>query len=168
MGVDLRVTDTRLGNIVPADDVEAEVQQGSAFSVGGIESANASADPFADVQRVVAARTAEAIVRSRIPIKVIQVQGDGTLILNYGNVFFKPGDQLALFEVGESFVDPDTGEVLGAEETEIGRAEITRAEPRFLRARMLDAQIVVEPGSVLKRAATATGNAAGQRSGSEW
>lgn len=168
MGVDLRVTDTRLGRIVLADNVEADVQQGSAFSVGGIESANASADPFADVQRVVAAKIAEAIVTSRIPIKVIQVQGDGTLILNYGNVFFKQGDQLALFEVGESFVDPDTGEVLGAEETEIGRAEISRAEARFSRARMMDAQVVVEAGSVLKRPASANGNAAGQRSGSEW
>lgn len=162
------MTDTRLGRIVLADNVEAEVQQGSAFSVGGIESTNASADPFADAQRVVAAKIAETIVTSRIPIKVIQVQGDGTLILNYGNVFFKPGDQLALFEVGESFVDPDTGEVLGAEETEIGRAEITRAEPRFSRARMMDARVVVKAGSVLKRPASADGNASGQRSGSEW
>ena len=63
------------------------------------------------------------------------------------------------------------GSLLGtrhAEETEIGRAEITRAEPRFSRARMMNAQIVVEPGGILKRPATTTGNGASQRSGSEW
>ena len=44
-----------------------------------------SGDPFGDVQEVVAAKIAEAIVTSRIPIKVIQIQADGTLIVNYGD-----------------------------------------------------------------------------------
>ena len=34
-----------------------------------------------------AARIAEVLVTARIPVKVIAVQKDGTLILNYGNVF---------------------------------------------------------------------------------
>ena len=155
MAVDLRVTDASTGQIVVADNVDGEVKQGTAFSVGGIESAQASADPFADVQRVVAARIAEKIVTSRIPIKVIQVQSDGTLILNYGNVFFAPGDQLMVYEVGETFVDPDTGEVLGSEETEIGRVEITQAEARFSRARAVDGAIAAEAGSTLKRTSSA-------------
>lgn len=53
------------------------------------------------------------------------------MILNYGDVFFGSGDRLAAFSVGESFLDPDTGEVLGAEKTEIHVIEITRAEQRF-------------------------------------
>ena len=118
MGVDLKLTDVATGEIILADAVSASVEQESGFSVGGIQKAEASADPFADVQEVVAAKIAEAIVTSRVPIKVIQVQSDGTLILNYGDVFFATGDRLAAFSVGESFVDPDTGEVLGAEETE--------------------------------------------------
>lgn len=154
MAVDLRVTDASTGQIIVADSVDGEVKQGSAFSVGGIESAQASADPFADVQRVVATNIAEKIVTSRIPVKVIQVQSDGTLILNYGNVFFAPGDQLMVYEVGETFVDPDTGEVLGSEETEIGRVEITQAEARFSRARPVDGAIAVAAGSTLKRAST--------------
>ena len=149
MGVDLKLTDVSTGEIVLADAVSASVKQGSGFSVGGIQKAQASADPFADVQEVVAAKIAEAIVTSRIPIKVIQVQADGTLILNYGDVFFATGDRLAAFSVGESFVDPDTGEVLGSEETEIGVIEITRAEPRFSRARVLTGD--VGQGSTLKR-----------------
>ena len=154
MAVDLKVTDASTGQIIVADSVDGEVKQGSAFSIGGIESAQASADPFADVQRVVAARIAEKIVTARIPVKVIQVQSDGTLILNYGNVFFAPGDQLIVYEVGETFVDPDTGEVLGAEETEIGRVEITQAEARFSRARSIDGELSAAAGSTMKRAPT--------------
>lgn len=153
MAVDLKVTDVSTGTIIIADNVEGEVQQGSAFSVGGIQSGELSADPYADVQRVVAARISEAIVTSRIPIKVIKVQQDGTLILNYGNVFFSPGDQLVLFEVGETFTDPDTGEVLGAEEKELGRVEITHVEQKFSKARTLGEAFNVASGSVLKRPA---------------
>lgn len=149
MGVDLKVTDVATGHIVVADSVSSSVKQGSAISVGGIRKAEASGDPFADVQEVVAAKIAEAIVTSRIPVKVIQVQSDGTLILNYGDVFFATGDRLAAFEVGESFVDPDTGEVLGSEETEIGVIEITRSEPRFSRARAVTGD--VGQGATLKR-----------------
>ena len=151
MAVDLKVTEVASGKIVLADSVGGEVEAGGGFSVGGIESSESSADPFADVQRVVAAKISEKIVTTHFPIKVIQTQGDGTLILNYGNVFFAPGDQLTLFEVGESFVDPDTGEVLGAEETELGRVQITVAETRFSKARLIGEPIAVSAGTVLKR-----------------
>ena len=149
MGVDLKVTDVASGHIVIADSVSSSVQQRGGFSIGGIRKAQSQGDPFADVQQAVAAKIAEAIVTSRIPIKVIQVQGDGTLILNYGDVFFEPGDRLAAFSVGEQFIDPDTGEVLGSEETEIGVIEVTRAEPKFSRARAVTGEI--GQGVTLKR-----------------
>ena len=155
MAVDLKVTEVSTGRIVIADSVEGEAQTGKGFSVAGIERSETSADPFSDVQRIVAAKIMEKIVTERFPFKVIQVQADGTLILNYGDVFLAPGDQLALFEVGESFVDPDTGETLGSDETEIGLVEVTRSEPRFSRARVIGEAIEVSAGSVLKRAATA-------------
>lgn len=174
MGVDLKVTNTSNGQIVMADHVEDSVKAGSSFAVGGIQRAEASADPFADVQRKVAARISEAIVTARIPIKVIQVQGDGTLILNYGNVFFAAGDQLAAFEVGESFVDPDTGEVLGSEETEVGRVEITRSEQKFSRARVVGEPFQVAAGMTLKRSLLAQQRrgddqpSSRKRSGADW
>ena len=105
---------------------------------------------------MLAARISEAIVTTRVPIKIVQVQDDGTSILNYGNVMLAPADRLTAFEVGESFVDPDTGEVLGSEEMEIGTVEITRSEPKFSRAcivgKAFDAQ-----RATLKRGVDTTG-----------
>lgn len=141
MGVDLKITEVATGRIVVADSVKATIEQGKQFRVAGYKKEGGSADPFADVQEVVAARIAETLVTSRIPIKVIQVQGDGTLILNYGDVFLAPGDRLAAYSVGESFVDPDTGEVLGSEETQVGVVEIVRAEQKFSRAKAVTGQI---------------------------
>ena len=164
MGVDIRLTDVHTGKIVIADSVEGSVQAGSAFSVGGVSSSEGSADPFADVQRVVAARIADKVVTSRYPIKIISVSGDGTLILNYGNVLLQPEDTLVAFSVGESFVDPDTGEILGAEETEIGSVVVTEAEARFSKARVVAGDAATfSVGTVLKRVASATGGGADRK-----
>ena len=150
MGVDLKVSDIRTGQIVVADEVSATIDAGGGFSVGGIEQSGGSADPYADVQRVVANRIAEAIVTSKFPVKVIAVQGDGLLVLNYGDVFFGVGDVLAAYSVGEAFVDPDTGDVLGSEEQRIGQVEIVSTTAKMARARPLDEQ-TYETGSILRR-----------------
>jgi len=169
MAVDIKVTDVSTGNIVIADTVGASVKRGSSFTIGGIKQKSASADPFADVQRVVAARIAEALVTARIPVKVIAVQTDGTLILNYGNVFFASGDRLAVYSVGEVFVDPDTGEKLGAEETELGVVEVTRSQPKFSRARIVGEPFEVKKGSTLKRVeGVKEETKERERSGSNW
>ena len=170
MGVDLKVTDVATGQIIVADEVSGAVEHGSAFSVGGVASAGASADPFADVQRVVASRIAEAVVTARIPFKVIAIQSDGTLILNYGNVFLKPGDALSAFTVGQLFVDPDTGEVLGSEQTAIGSIQVTSTEARLSRAVVTQGDpAAFTPGTQLKRASpTGDGDGDRQKSGAAW
>ena len=129
--------------------------------MAGISQSESVADPFGDVQRIVAAKLAEAVITTRTPFKVIQVQGDGTLILNYGNVFLKAGDMLALFKVGEQFTDPDTGEILGAEETEIGLVEVISAEPKFSKARIVGEAPPIVAGSILKRSKTAAAEHSG-------
>jgi len=170
MDVDLKVTDVASGTIVVAETVGASVTSGEGFSIGGVKSARGSADPYADVQRVVAAKISEAIITSRIPIKVVKVQKDGTLILNYGNVFFKPGDKLTVFEVGETFTDEDTGEILGVEETELGEVEITHAQSKFSRAKIVgEEKFEVKVGSTLQRVVSSKNKSSKRkRSGAVW
>ena len=172
MGIDLKLTDVSTGQIRLADEVSATIQEGSSFSVGGVSSSGGSADPFADVQRIVAAKIAEAVVTTKFPFKIIAVQSDGTLVLNYGNVFLKPGDVLAAFTVGETFVDPDTGEVLGSEQTEIGSVQITSSDTRLSRATIASGEPgLFQAGTQLKRSQTAQASTATnqrKRSGAEW
>lgn len=164
MGVDIRITDVETGKILIADSVEGSVQAGSAFSVGGVSSAKGSADPFADVQRVVAAMIAEKIVTYRYPIKIISKQGDGTLIVNYGSIMLKPDDILVAFALGEAFVDPDTGETLGAEETELGSVTVTQADARFSKARVASGDpAAFAVGTILKRGTTTSSPDDGKR-----
>ena len=171
MAVDLKVTNVASGRIVVADSVEGSVEHGKAFSIGGIRSAETSADPYADVQRVVAAKIAEAIVTSRIPIKVIAVQKSGVIVLNYGNVFLKEGDILSVFDVGEQFVDPDTNEVLGSEETLRGTIKVTSAVPKFSKAAFADQAFQIARGDIVRRPSkteTAKQEAERTPSGASW
>lgn len=151
MGVDLKISDVEDLQIIFADTVDGEVVKGKSFSFGSLQNKEDTADPFADVQRIVANKIAEVIATDYVPIKIIQSQSDGTLILNCGDVFFEPGDELVLMEVGEPFKDPDTGEFLGSEEREIGRIEVTDAQSRFSKARFLSKPVEFARGTVLKR-----------------
>ena len=151
MAVDIKVTDVSNGQIILADTVSGEAEQGQAFRAGGITIQGQQGDPFANVQRLVAAKIAEAVATSRIPFKVIKVQQDGVLILNYGNVFLQAGDQLELFEVGEQFIDPDTGDILGAEEKKVGIVEVQSVEKKFSKAIVRSTNQPVKVGSVLRR-----------------
>ena len=174
MSVDVKIADVSTGRIILADTVEAEVESAKSHSVAGIYIQDASGDPFSDVQRAVAGGLSEAVVTSRTPFKIVKVQGDGTLILNYGDVFLRPGDRLALFEVGEQFVDPDTGEVLGSEETEVGLIEVTDSTSRFSKAKVVESEAPVVEGSILRRAAadrgsdSSGGSSERNRAGADW
>ena len=153
MAIDLKVTDTATGEVRIADAVAAEVTTGETLYVAGLESERQSADPYADVMRVIAAKISESIVTQRYPFKVASVNLDsGTVIVNYGDVFLAPGDLLRVFEVGESIVDPDTGEVLGSTGKEIGTVEIAEAQKRFSTAHVISgAASSITVGTVLRR-----------------
>ena len=64
--------------------------------------------------------------------KIAKADG-GTLYVNVGSEGgVKEGDEFNVYRVGEQIKDPDTGEVLGANETKVGRVKITAVKgPRL-------------------------------------
>lgn len=50
MGVDVKVTEVATGHTLVAGSASSSVKHGSAFSMGGIQEAEASNDALADVQ----------------------------------------------------------------------------------------------------------------------
>ena len=63
--------------------------------------------------------------------KIIKVEGDRAWI-NMGSMSgLKVGDTFKIISVGESLVDPDTGQVLGVDETETGQGEVVDVKERF-------------------------------------
>ena len=147
MSVDLRVVDVTTGSIKISETVEVEASIGSAINIDGRSIGGDEADPISTVQRIAAIQIAGKISLNIFPIKVINVK-DNTVYLNYGSSVLSKcswGDPkscyLKIVELGEGFVDPDTGEVLGAEETYIGAVEITEPKSKFTIAKILEGNI---------------------------
>jgi hypothetical protein len=64
------------------------------------------------------------------PMQVINVMGD-TAIVNRGEGGITVGDTYAVFQLGKELRDPQSGESLGAVETEVGLGRITEVKPKF-------------------------------------
>ncbi|WP_417220370.1 hypothetical protein [Achromobacter spanius] len=64
------------------------------------------------------------------PMQVIKVMGD-TAIINRGEGGISAGETYAVFQVGEDLRDPQSGESLGAMETEVGLGRVTEVKPKF-------------------------------------
>ncbi|MFM8880281.1 MAG: hypothetical protein ACKOKG_14290 [Verrucomicrobiota bacterium] len=84
------------------------------------------------------------------PVKVI-AKTDKTVTVNRGEGSGMAADQVwRVFAVGKEMIDPDTKEVLGREEVEIGKVRITDVLPRFSRATVLDDRGIAE-GAILRK-----------------
>lgn len=78
----------------------------------------------------VARYVAQEITIALFPIKLVRVQGNQAFV-NYGSAFLSLGDHLRVVALGEGFVDPDTGETLGAEEEDLGFLAITDVREKY-------------------------------------
>jgi hypothetical protein len=84
------------------------------------------------------------------PVKVI-AKTDKTVTVNRGEGSGVAADQVwRVFAVGKEMVDPDTKEILGREEVEIGKVRITDVLPKFSRATVLEDRGIAE-GAVLRK-----------------
>ena len=139
MSVDVRVINIAKGQIGFADTVTAEASGGGGFTVGNVGTAGGSDESvlLGDVMRKTAKGVTNLIVTNIFPIKIVRVQENGEVMLNYGNSLLAAGNVLDVFSQGEAFVDPDTGEELGREEEFVAKLEVISAQPRFSKARII-------------------------------
>jgi len=87
-----------------------------------------------DMAHRIANRTSDVIFPAKIIAKTGKMitvsRGDGTGI--------EKGQVWTVYAMGEEMVDPDTGEVLGAEEVQIGKAEIVNVTAKFSQAKIVE------------------------------
>lgn len=116
LSMNVRVVDVNTGEIRLSEQVQVEKNLNTVFDenvdpCGGITLSNINImgeDTSDDI--------ANKLTTAIFPIKVARVN-NGQVYLNYGSGSLQPGQPLTIKEVGEGFMDPDTGEILGAEET---------------------------------------------------
>jgi curli biogenesis system outer membrane secretion channel CsgG len=83
---------------------------------------------------------------------VVKVTDKGQVIINRGSEFgLAVGQELVMAEQGEELIDPDTGELLGAEEGEqIGTVRVARVTEKVSYADVVDGETNPDPGTTVK------------------
>lgn len=113
---------------------------------------------FNSVAQAVAVVTVEKMTIALFPVRIVRVV-DGEAYLNYGDTFLSRGRYLKVVTLGEGFVDPDTGEVLGADEEDAGYLVVTDTRPRYSIADVVYATRPFEVGDVARKMTRSEGRA---------
>jgi TolB-like protein len=135
--LDMRIVDTRTSRIVAAEKGESAMHGSQMFRER--PSVDAPVDPKSldDIQRDVIEKVVLKVVDAIYPVRIIAVNQDGVAVNRGEGGGLSVGDTLDTYAEGEQMVDPDTGEVLGSEETKTGRVRITQVLAKFSKGQVL-------------------------------
>lgn len=135
--LDMRIVDTRTSKIVSAEKGEALMRANQLFPQR--PDVNSPVDPKSldDIQRDVVDKCVIKVIDAIYPIRIIAVNADGASVNRGEGGGLSVGDTLDVYAEGQEMIDPDTGEVLGSEETKVGRIRITQVLAKFSKAQVL-------------------------------
>jgi curli biogenesis system outer membrane secretion channel CsgG len=142
--INLRLIDTTTAERVVAVSANGNVKKGGGFAKG----ASLSRDDEWGIASEALEKASEEVVKAfeehkglnklvaggamgGSEGKLIKVEGNRAWI-NMGSMSgINVGDRYAVYSVGESLVDPDTGQVLGVDESHVGDGEVVEVKDRF-------------------------------------
>lgn len=152
MALDVRILDVSNGSIIIAETVSVTMKGGSGFAVDGIVSTKSDSGGalLGAVMRQTSIDISNLVVSTIFPIKVIAITKDNIVMLNYGEGLLKTDHVLNVFSQGESFSDPDTGEILGSEEKLIAKIAVISTHDKFSKAQIIDEYDSIEKGMLVR------------------
>jgi len=127
MEADIRITDTETGEVRYATRISEE--QDSATVCGGGSQIDSSA-----LLRSSADQIATGLVTAIFPIQVAAIQGDGTIILNFGEGAVQPGDFLMIYGEATEIPDPSGTGTIRIDGEQQGAIQVTDTQTGFSRA----------------------------------
>jgi hypothetical protein len=148
-GLDIKVQDVQTGEIRLAENL-SEADQVNTASTEEDPCRGISISAFDNLTAKVARKLAEKLTQSLYPVKLAKVSSE-EVYLNYGEGFLKNGEILKVVALGEGFEDPDTGEIIGAEEELMAVVKVTKLRPKFSIAKILMQTGSLSRGDVANR-----------------
>ena len=162
MGLILRLIDTTTGEVLDSQRVEGKATSGGVNV--GVESGvvSFSSDSFKDTPLGKATQMAIDDAVSKIAAKlkdvpfqahVIKTNSDSELLISGGaKTGISEGDVFTVWSVGESLVDPITGEQLGPAlaKTNNGLVKVTKVEEKYAYATSETPLTGIKPGDIVK------------------
>ena len=130
LAMNIRVVDVATGEIRLSESVNVEDTINTVLDANQNACSGISLSSINILGEEVSDGIVNKMTMSIFPIKVARVTGT-QVYLNYGESTIAPEQILTLKSIGEGFVDPDTGELLGAEEETTAVIIATDIRPNF-------------------------------------
>jgi len=151
VGIIIRLIDTTTGQVLDSKRVEGKAESGGfefGLDLGGIGFGTDSFQntPMGKATQMAIDEAVEFISAKLrgIPFKgrIIQVKNEDIYLSAGKRNGSSVGDTFTVFSVGEELIDPDTGEILGSEEEELGTVKIYAVKEKYSKAKMGSGAIV--------------------------
>jgi len=107
---------------------------------------------FADSAAYAAAAVCAGIMSNILPLEVVSVTADGSVVIGEGGKALQEGEHLSVYALGENVMDTRTGEVLDQTESCVGLVQVTRVSAKLSYAKVVKGDIKQIPvGARLRR-----------------
>ncbi len=159
VGVIVRLIDTTTGEVLHSQRVEGKAKSGG-FKLGldikgvGFGTDGFSKTPLGKATQIAIDNAVEFIASKMrgVPYQgsVIKVSGD-VIYINAGErAGAAAGEVFSVYSVGESLIDPDTGENLGSEEEKLGTVKIFDVKEKYSKARAEGSASGFKKGDIIR------------------
>jgi curli biogenesis system outer membrane secretion channel CsgG len=159
VGLIIRLIDTTTGEVLASQRVEGKAQAGGfkfGLDIGSVDFGTegfhktplgkATQIAIDNAVKFIAAKLTDIPFQGRV-IKVV----DSTVFITAGRkTGALVGDIFTVYSIGEELVDPDTGELLGREEEEIGKVKILQVKEKYSKAKPLGTIEGIKRGDIIR------------------
>jgi curli biogenesis system outer membrane secretion channel CsgG len=160
VGLIIRLIDTTTGEVLESQRVEGKAASGGikfGANVGGVDfgTSGFSKTPLGKATQM-AIDNAVNIIASKLKgvpfqARIVKVNGDNEVLISGGaKTGIAEGDVFTIYSVGESLVDPATGEQLGSELEKKGTIKVTKVEEKYAKAHSDGSLQGIKAGDIVK------------------
>jgi curli biogenesis system outer membrane secretion channel CsgG len=156
--IHFRITEVKSGKIVFAQQLKQKLNtRDLKRTMSYTERKDMTLGDFKDILfKRVSQKAGNMILEGIYPIKVASVQVNEVMLNRGQGAGIKVGQKFGVYNMGESVIDPDTGEALGSSETKAGVIEVTSVHPKFSKAKIVERILPINPGSICRTMAEET------------
>ena len=148
-----KIYDSTSGKLLGTADFQTgndefkQIQEDHNYSV---KNGELSDEMMVAIARTMAEKIAIHVANVIFPITVLIKDDSGVMINRGEGGGVAVGDTYNVFALGKQLVDPQTGEVLGNEEVNVGKVQITEVDPKFSKAKILE-DSGINTGAILRK-----------------
>jgi len=160
VGLIIRLIDTTTGEVLNSKRVEGKAQSGGfklGLDLGGVDFGTDSfkKTPLGKAMQIAIDNAVEYIASE---LRGLPFQGRVIKITDGGNVYISAsekvgasvGNTFTVYSVGEELTDPDTGELLGSEEEEVGEVKIFEVKEKYSKAIATSGKGSMKRGDIIR------------------